>query len=351
MEELEHGGDWAGFRQTYGGMPLDFSASISPLGLPEGARRAAERALAEEVRYPDPLCRDLRDRLGRLHRIPPEHILCGGGAADLIFRLMLARRPARALVTAPTFGEYERAMALTGCRVERYFLEEGRDFAVDRGLLERVEPDLDLVVLCEPNNPTGLATERGLLLEILARCARCGILLAVDECFNDFLDDPEGHSLTGQVEGHPNLLILRALTKSHAMAGLRLGYVLCADRALLEEMARWGQPWPVSAVAQAAGGAALEDGGYLPALRQLMAREREYLRRGLEGLGLRVVPGQANYLLFYTPREGLPERLRRRGILLRDCGGFPGLGPGWYRAAVRARADNDSLLRELREVL
>ena len=349
--EVRHGGDWAGFQARYGRAPLDFSANISPLGLPEGVRRAAAAALEEADRYPDPRCRVLRAKLGERHRLSPEHILCGNGAADLIFRLALAKRPRRALVTAPTFGEYERALETAGAAVERFTLSPAEDFRVTESLLEAIRPGLDLLILCEPNNPTGQVTDRALLLEILERCARAGTLLAVDECFNDFLPDPEGHSLAGEIPGHKNLLIFRAFTKCYAMAGLRLGYALCADAALLGEMARQGQAWPVSCVAQRAGLAALEEETYLEKLRTLLEKERPRLRRGLEELGCRVVPGQANYLLFQSPVPRLEELLGERGIAIRPCGDFAGLDGSWYRVCVRTGADNGKLLKAMREVM
>ena len=116
--ELTHGGDWAGYAAQYGGMPLDFSANVSPLGLPQGVRQAVARALDGADRYPDPLCRALRKKLSGTLGVPPQSILCGNGAADLIFRLALAEKPKRALVTAPTFAEYEQALVVAGCTAD-----------------------------------------------------------------------------------------------------------------------------------------------------------------------------------------------------------------------------------------
>ncbi|MFR1785333.1 MAG: pyridoxal phosphate-dependent aminotransferase, partial [Ruthenibacterium lactatiformans] len=222
--ELTHGGDWAGYAAQYGGMPLDFSANVSPLGLPQGVRQAVARALDGADRYPDPLCRALRKKLSGTLGVPPQSILCGNGAADLIFRLVLAEKPKRALVTAPTFAEYEQALVVAGCTADRFFLREEEGFAVTEALLERIEPGLDILFLCEPNNPTGRTTPRALLLRILERCAACGTRLVVDECFNEFLDDPAAHTLLGELEGHENLLLLRAFIKWYAMAGVRLDY-------------------------------------------------------------------------------------------------------------------------------
>lgn len=349
--ELSHGGDWAGYEREYGLPLLDFSANVSPLGLPENLRQAVIRALDRAQSYPDPLCRALREKLSERRNVPAEWILCGNGASGLIYRLALAKRPRTALVTAPAFSEYENALCLCGCSVARFPLHPENDFAVTAELLESITPELDVLFLCEPNNPTGRTTEYPLLERILERCAACDTLLVVDECFNDLLDAPEKHTLLGRVSAYSNLLILRAFTKSYGMAGLRLGYALCRDVELLERMRESGPPWAVSGPAQAAGAAALEEDGYLCELRRLIQQERPRLAAGLEALGFKVCPGEANYLLVFSPVPDLGEKLRERGVLLRDCANYHGLGSGWYRAAVRTGEENQALLRAIREVL
>ena len=353
MEErttLVHGGDWAGFAAEYGAMPLDFSANVSPLGVPDGVRRAIEQAAAQADRYPDPLCRALRAAIAQKEAVPPEHILCGNGAADLIFRAVLARKPRKALVTAPSFAEYAAALETVDCEIIRYALMEERDFRLKEDFLQAITPDVDMVFLCQPNNPTGLTSPRELLLHIAARCRDCGALLVLDECFTDFLDMPEAHSMKGELEHFPNLLILKAFTKLYAMAGVRLGYALCADTALLEALAKAGQPWAVSSLAQAAGIAALGETDYVQQLRRLIGEERPWLLGELTALGLRVIPGEANYLLFAC---GCPLTLplRQRGILIRSCANYPGLDERWYRVAVRTHEENQHLVAALREVL
>lgn len=347
----DHGGDWAGFTRTYGAPPLDFSANVSPLGMPESVRRAAESALGEAERYPDPQCRALRERLAAYHGVPAEWILCGSGAADLIYRLAAARRPGRALVTAPTFSEYENALALWDCRVSRFPLSERNGFVLTEDILSAITPEVDLLFLCEPNNPTGRTTDPALLERILERCDACNTLLAVDECFNAFLDDPRAHTLVRALPRRENLLILRAFTKSFALAGLRLGYALSQDILLLETMARSGPPWAVSAPAQAAGLASLGETEGLQTLRELIRRERARLAAGLVSLGCRVCPGEANYLLFFCGTPDLSRRLAERGVLIRDCSNYHGLGPGWYRSAVRTEAENTIFLKRMEEVL
>ena len=344
--ELEHGGDWAGYEERYGAEPLDFSANTSPLGMPEGARAAAAEALRRADRYPDPLCRTLRRELSAHHGVPAENIVCGAGAADLIHRLAAVLRPKTALIPAPAFSEYGRALEPWGCAVSRHYLEESGGFRPDGRLPEKIVPGLDVLFLCEPNNPTGVTTDPALLRRILERCRQTGTVLVADECFVPFLDEPEKHSLTGELGGG-GLVILRAFTKFYGMAGLRLGYCLTDIPGLAEKLASCGPPWAVSLPAQEAGAAALKDRAYAEKLRRLIRDGRPRLRDELGALGYTVIPGEANYLLFRSPDPDLGAKLEREGILLRDCRNFEGLGPGWFRIAVRAPEENERLIRTL----
>ena len=349
MTQLTHGGDWAGYRAQYGHDALDFSANVSPLGLPQGVANAIAAALPHADRYPDPLCRALRAKLAPHEGIPAESILCGNGAADLIFRLAWAAKPRTALVTAPTFAEYAAALESAGCAVRRHFLQAEVDFAVTDSILSSITPEVDMVFLCQPNNPTGQLTPLPLVERILRRCEACGALLVVDECFLDFL--PDCNALTAKaLLDSKNLLILKAFTKLYGMAGVRLGYCLCANTALLEAMQAAGQPWAVSSLAQAAGLAALDETAYVAQVRELIAQQRPRLTAGLRALGLRVLDGRANYLLFQGP-ETLGDALRQWGVVLRSCSNYPGLDGSWYRTAVRTGPENDELLKTLVEVL
>ena len=348
--KLVHGGDTVGYRERYGHDALDFSANVSPLGMPEAVARAIGEATFQADKYPDPLCRALTAALGKAESVPKDWILCGNGAADLIFRLALAKKPGHALILAPTFAEYAAALETVDCEIRRYTLDEADDFAPNDGVLKAIEPPVDLFFLCQPNNPTGQVADRALMRRILAKCEAVGALLAVDECFLDFLPDCEDWTMKPDLAAHPNLLILKAFTKLYGMAGVRLGYGLCADADLLARMRSAGQPWAVSSLAQAAGLAALEQTAYVAQVRALVETERPYLLAGLRALGLRAVEGKANYLLFRAD-EALGERLEKRGVVVRSCGNYAGLDDTWYRTAVRTRRENDALLAAMREVL
>ncbi len=347
---LVHGGDWAGYSEEYGTQPLDFSANVSPLGVPQGVKQAIANAAETADRYPDPLCRSLCRKLAAHEHVPESYVLCGNGAADLIFRAVLARRPKKALLPAPAFAEYEAALTACGCQVEYYFLREENDFRLDEGFLQAIVPGIDMVFVCEPNNPTGVSSPREFLLRVAEQCSRCGALFMLDECFGDFLEEPEVHTLKNSLAEFPNLVILKAFTKLYAMAGVRLGYALCANGELVEKMRETGQPWAVSSLAQAAGEAALDETAYVESVRRMVMEERPWMMEQLTNLGLRVVPGEANYLLFRCTVP-LIQPLRQRGILLRSCSNYHGLDENWYRTAVRTHEENIRLIQALNEVV
>ena len=351
MLPYTHGGDVLTAQARYGGPVLDCSANLNPLGMPPQVGEAAACAAAQASPYPDPLCRALRAAIAAHDGVAPGQVLCGGGAAELIFRLAFALRPRRALVTAPTFSEYEGALSAAGCAVTRHLLRRERNFDVDEGLLEAIGPDTELVFLCTPNNPTGRLIDQELLLAVAEKCRGLGAVLAVDECFLPLACG--GPGLAPWLVEYPNLLLLRAFTKSYAMAGLRLGYALCADAALLERMSAGGPPWSVSTPAQAAGLAALTQCPHWPEkARAFLEGERPALAAGLSALGLDVVPGQANYLLFRAAGvTDLKESMLTQGVLIRSCANYHGRGEDWYRVCVGPTEQNRRLLAALQEVL
>ncbi len=340
-----HGGDLYGRAVT-----LDFSVNTNPLGTPPAAVKAVEEAARRLCQYPDPYCRELTAALAGHEGVPEEFILCGCGAAELIYAYCGAVKADRALLTAPTFSEYAAALEAAGGAAAYVPLPEAEGFAVTEAFLEVLEKTAcQTVFLCSPNNPTGRLIAPELLEKICRTCGERGIRLFVDECFLELSDGGRAASLAGRLAEFPGLFLLRAFTKTYGMAGLRLGYCLCGDGALLAEMSRRVQPWNVSLPAQAAGTAALEDGGFLEAARRLIQEERPRLAAGLEELGFTVCPSQANYLLLKSPIP-LHGPLLERGILIRDCANYRGLGPGWYRAAVKRPEENRLLLSALAEI-
>lgn len=339
--ENPHGGD------VYeGNIMLDFSANTNPFGMPEGVKAAIRASLDSLDRYPDPYCRRLTRAIAEHEGVKREQVLVGAGAAELIYSFAYAQRPSLALELAPTFAEY--TLPLENSRIVRFTLKEENGFAVTEELLGFIEKSgPEVVFLCSPNNPTGRAMEPELLRKTAELCSKNGIRLFLDECFFELSD--AGESLVSLLDEFPNLIILKAFTKSYGMAGVRLGYALSADASLLERMARTVQPWNVSSVAQAAGIAALRERAFIEKTREHIKKERQRLAAGLERLGFTVFPSNANFLLF-KGWHGLDTALAEKGIKLRNCSNFHGLSEGFYRIAVKLDYENEMLLCALKSI-
>ena len=355
---------------THGGdiysrpIKMDYSANINPLGLPEGVKRELLCCVEENVCciYPDSACRSLKMALSEIHHVPKEWISCGNGAADLIFALVAALRPRHALLLAPSFLEYSQALHLWGCETDSFMLREDEDFSLDPFRLKEAlfraraeKQPYDILFLCNPNNPTGLPVKKEIVEEIGVVCKETGTWLAVDECFCDFLDEPEAYSVIPKLKDLDHVIVLKAFTKIYAMAGLRLGYSLCADQELNIRLETVRQPWSVSGPAQRAGIVALKERDYLEATKRLIGPERERMKGKLVELGFQVYPSQANYIFFRDPvwKEGdsLYDRLLRQGVLIRNCGNYPGLDGSYYRICVKTAEENDCFLRYLTEAV
>ena len=389
----EHGGNIENYIARYGTEPLDFSASINPFGLSDHIKAALLASLDKADRYPDPECRLLRRSLADYYRqtaagtdsnmmFEPGNFLPGNGAADLIYRIAYGLRPKKALLLSPGFSEYESALSTAGCDPVFYPLQAENGFRIEEDILDSITPDIDLVMIAEPNNPTGLTAGRALLLKILHKCEEADAVLVVDESFLDFcypyqstvfktvsvknsaarnlLSDPDGYQILNpdsmlyswiRPDEAGRLLVLRSLTKICALAGIRLGFACSSNPALLAVIGQAGAPWSVSSPAQAAGLAAVSESFLPPDQLSIISSERERVLCDLRGLGMEVLPGEANFLLFYCKRHDLADRLAEQGILIRSCRNFRGLGEGWFRTAIRLPEENDRLLQAMEEIL
>ena len=337
-----HGGDVYGAEVTF-----DFSSNVNPLGTPPNVLAAISHAALHVRQYPDPYCRALTAAIAAHEAVPEDFILCGAGAAELIYVYCDALRPKKAMELAPTFLEYSAAASHFGAEVVRVPLRSP-EFLPDSKILDKLQEKApDVLFLCTPNNPTGQTISRTLLQSVLDVALAQGTRVLLDECFLDFTGEKSAKDLLGRYE---NLLIVKAFTKSYALAGLRVGYCLTGDTRLLSQMAACSQPWNVSLPAQEAAVAALQNPDWVQRARALVSEQREYLTRALQSLKLTVCPSRANYLLFCAP-VGLDEALRREKIAIRNCGNYPGLCPGWYRVAVRLAKENEALVEAIRRAM
>lgn len=358
-----HGGNRQWAASLAGIVPeqiLDFSASINPLGPPQSAIAAIQSHLAELNHYPDPEYILLRQALGKFHQLSPEWILAGNGVAELLTWVGrdLSHLSATVLFT-PAFTDYYRALKTFDCQVEKYpILFSNQDLSLHletrnetRNEMRNEMPKIinshtKGILINNPHNPTGYLFSRDSLLPYLEQFA----LVVIDEAFMDFLSPEQQQSLIDLVPSHPNLVILRSLTKFYSLPGLRLGYAIShPDR--LQRWQAWRDPWCVNALAVAAGIAVLEDREFQQQTWTWLAEARSQLFTDLSQItGLNPLPNEANYLLVKTEVAGSflqKELLQNDKILIRDCLSFPELGDRYFRVAVRLEHENQKLINAL----
>jgi threonine-phosphate decarboxylase len=344
-----HGGDVYHLARSLGVRVedlLDFSANINPLGYPAGVPEAVQAALVNLVHYPDRRCFELRGDLAAYHGLSIDEVLVGNGSTELIYLVVRALKPARALIVAPAFSEYQEALEAASVPYEFHLTSEAGFFTLER--LPKA-PGSDLVFLANPASPSGALLPPERLDSWLAAWEAAGTFVAMDEAFIDFAEEA---SLKTSLKRYPRLIILRSFTKFFAIPGLRLGYLLAAPD-LIARCAAMQEPWSVSNLAQAVGRACLQDRDYMIRSRALVREERQHLFQGLQALpGITAFPGEANYLLAKLTLPGwtarrLREGLLPRGIIIRDASNFKGLDERYIRVAVRRREDNDRLLTAL----
>ncbi len=326
---------------------LDFSANINPFGMPEAVKRALSESIGAAVCYPDPRCTALTKAFAEKLRIDPDRLLFGNGAAELIYHFAACLpRGLKARILEPAFQEYESALNAACIPADHLFLTEENGFRPDGSLLAADPSDISALFVCSPNNPTGGMLPPGLLRALAGRYP----LVFCDLSFLDLSGRSGCYDIPALVREYPQIVFLFSFTKSYAIPGLRLGCAVCGSRSLLEQMAEKAPAWNVSVPAQAAGLAALDCGDWLKASVLSIRRERDRMAARLRELGFAVFESEANFLLFKSALP-LDELLLEKNILIRNCRNFRGLGPGYYRTAVRTEAENDRLLTALKEVL
>lgn len=347
--ECKHGGKVQEAAERLGAEPLDFSANINPLGSPP-----LEKLVFEELKkighYPDNSYRDFRRAAGKFVNVSMDCIVPGNGSSELIrlFAECCFEEGDKALVPTPSFGEYTNQSLLAGAVVKKVNI--GGD-----GLPSLIDADLvqaKALFLCNPNNPTGWLLTRDQVLNLADRCEDAEVFLLVDEAFIE-LSDPE-QSVAHLAPGREFLFVMRSLTKSFGVPGLRLGFGV-TNPVLAEILNRARIPWSIGSIAAAAAEHLLGCEGHLVRSRQVIRVELKYLTRALQDLGLEPLPSRVNFILVNIERSGvgsdiLAERTMSQGILVRDCQSF-GLGKGYIRVAVRGHSENEQLIAALEKAL
>lgn len=352
--EYFHGGDI--YRNA---VQYDFSININPLGMPPGCVEAAKRGVELCMHYPDFRGEELCGAIAEAEGVRKEQVILGNGAAEILYTLISCLHPDRVLIPVPAFGEYEAAAAAFGGKCDFWEMQEEADFRLEETFLEAVQECTDLIILCNPNNPTGASIKKELLLQIAEKSEKTGTWLCVDECFLPFTEKEAGLTLKHSLEAFPHLIVLRAFTKIYGMPGLRLGYALTADKRVLSGIRRRLQPWNTSIPAQMAGIQALKAQGFVERTVKYVKDERDFLCRELAdmppGIADKIYPSEANYILMRSSTD-LYTRMLEQGFLIRSCRDYRGLQPkrgslaGYFRIAVRTHGENRVILDCMRRL-
>ncbi|ABK78598.1 threonine-phosphate decarboxylase [Cenarchaeum symbiosum A] len=341
-EPTVHGGPYSA-----GALPglVDFSSNVSPAGPPPSVGRSLKGMMNRVSVYPDPASSSLRARLARYAGLRIRQITVGGGATAIIHDFCRAfLRGRKTLVVSPTFGEYEAAARLAGARVSRF---EAMEVGAETEKLAGAIPRGGCLFLCNPNNPTGELLSKEQVGRLVRAAARRSALVMVDECFIELSRKPR-ESILDMAGRLSNMLVLRSLTKSFGLAGLRVGYA-AGPQGIIDVLEKVRIPWSVSGPAQDMAEAALSCTSHLVSARKMIFKEAGFLRRGISGIdGFECLDTSANFMLVRTRLRGsaVRDRLIKRGILVRDCSSF-GMDGHYIRIAVRTRRENKMLVEAL----
>ena len=379
-----HGGNiYKIFREKNIKEILDYSSNINPYGIPESLKKKITENLEVLERYPDPDYVELREKLANLNKVNLSDIILGNGATEIIFLFMKVINPKKILIVSPTFGEYERAVKATeipgdtvnlSCsngdnknienkkiEIEYFELKESDDFKLNIGNLKNeLENKYDLLIICNPNNPTGKFLKLTQTEEILKECNKYDTKLFIDEAFIEFIEDGMKESIINTEGNKKNLFVTRAFTKFFAIPGLRLGYGMYFDKELEKKISEKKEPWSVNNFAEMAGLTVLDDAEYIEKTLKWIAEEKIYMYEKLNKIsGMKVYETEVNFITGKIDEklfsEGLNvkvlrEKMLEQGILIRDASNFKFLDERFFRLAIKDRESNERVIEAMKEI-
>lgn len=363
-----HGGNiYKIFREKNIDKILDYSSNINPYGLPENLKKEIFEKLFVLERYPDPDYIELREKIAEKNNLNIENIIVGNGATEIIFLFMKILSPKKVLIVSPTFGEYERAikastLANDNLEINYFELKEAENFVLNiKNLETELENNYDLLILCNPNNPTGQFLKLKKLEEILKICEQKNTKLFVDEAFVEFVEDWENESIINSKEKKENLFVIRAFTKFFAIPGLRLGYGICFNNNLLKKMLEKKEPWSVNNIADLAGKTVLDDENYIQKTKEWIKDQKKYMYENLNKIeGLRAYKTEVNFILLKIEDnllekgldvKNLRKKMLEKGILIRDASNFIYLNKYYFRLAIKDKLNNEKVIETLTSIL
>lgn len=349
-----HGSDLEKIQKVYGIKKEDiisFSANVNPLGISPKMKQTLAEHLDAITTYPDREYTSLRNCIAEYVHSEAENIIVGNGSTELISLFIQIEHPKKAMIIGPTYSEYEREIFLGGGTTHYYPLREKDDFKLDlNDLTDHLNESIDLLVICNPNNPTSSAITRGEMRRILDICKQYDIFVMADETYVEFADRTQDITSVPLTNYYNNIIILRGTSKFFAAPGLRLGYAVTGNHDLIKSINTRKNPWTINSLAVIAGELMFQDKDYIAKTRELIVGERERIyRRIRKSRDFKVYPPNANFMLAKILRDDLTsfdlfERAIRQGMMIRDCSTFPFLDQKFIRFCFMNPRDNDRLM-------
>lgn len=349
-----HGGNIYDYKNII----FDFSANINPLGIPERFKEALYENIKMFTKYPDIEYKNLKNNINNYLGIyDNSYILVGNGEVELIYLLLENLEFNKLFTIGPTFSEYKKAVINSGIEYNEIYCYNDDFSEINvQMLLDKIQGK-SIVILCNPNNPTGYLIDRPTLEVIASRLYEKQCILIIDEAFIEFTDNYPLSSFISKLQKYPNTIVLRAVTKFFGMPGIRLGYAVTYNKDIYQKIREVQQPWNINAAAVIAGNTVFNDKDYISKSQIWIKEERDFIYKGLSLVkGLRVYPSKANFhllKLMFNDMDAykLKDALVNYEILIRTPGGFPFLTSRHFRLAVLDRIANTSLLSALYDIL
>jgi len=310
-------------------------------------RRYLKKQLGTISEYPDSNSESLRKSIQWYTKIPHQQIVIGNGATEIIYNFCQAflNKKTPVLIPIPTFGEYEAAARLAGCNIS-FFKTMNLENDID-DFIAKI-PKNSCIFVCNPNNPTGTILSKRKLQKIIQTAKKKSAIVFVDESFIELVVDSK-ESVIKLVKKYNNLFVLRSMTKSFGLAGIRVGYGI-SSKQIISVLNKLKIPWNVSGLAQYAAGAALCSTLYLDKTRKIIKKESKYLRNSISKIdGFECHDAAANFILIKTKQKSksIQKKLLKKKILIRDCSTFRGLSANYIRVGIKTRKENQKLIQAL----
>lgn len=352
-----HGSDLEKIEAIYGiqrDTIISYSANVNPLGISPQAADAIAHNLHCIEAYPDRDYTALKQSIADYAGCDTSQVLVGNGTTELISHVIAHTLPKKALILGPTYSEYEHSVSVCNGSSVYFPLQEKDGFALRvEALTDKLTDDTDLLVICNPNNPTGTCIPLSDMRTILNCCMEHGIFVMVDETYIEFVSDLKRYSAIPLTNDYNNLIVLRGVSKFFAAPGLRLGYAVTGNTNLLSRISTNADPWTINSFAELAGTVMFRDTSYIEKTRALIAAERERMYALFSHSSrFKAYMPSANFMLLRIEEEGLTaqslfDACIREKMMIRDCSTFPFLDERYIRFCFLMPAQNDRLSEKL----